>query len=81
MEANRKIDILRQHYGDPKRLIIDEAFILDALESLCKENQIELHAITTGVPRGNGQVERIHSVLKAIFTKLTVDERILGMSI
>ncbi|GFW77668.1 hypothetical protein TNCV_133591 [Trichonephila clavipes] len=33
-----------------------------------------LYPITTGVPRGNGQVERIHRTLIPVLTKLSIDD-------
>ena len=73
-ETVDKFKILKQHFGSPERLIVDKAFLSDVLQEFCDADGVELHAITTGMPRGNGQVERIHSVIKAIFTKITVDE-------
>ncbi|KAL7290410.1 hypothetical protein TKK_0016101 [Trichogramma kaykai] len=72
----RNFKILQQHYGNPHRVIVDRggAFASAVFKNLCKAHNIELHAVTTGVPRGNGQVERVHSVLIGIFTKITVDE-------
>jgi len=32
------------------------------------------HLITTGVPRGNGQVERINQVILSILTKLSLEK-------
>ncbi|GFV96508.1 retrovirus-related Pol polyprotein from transposon 17.6 [Trichonephila clavipes] len=40
----------------------------------CTEEKIQNLQITTGVPRGNGQVERIHRTLIPILTKLSIDD-------
>ena len=63
-EAIEEVSILTQHFGNPQRIIVDKGGALTS----------ELHAVTTGIPRGNGQIERINRVLKAVFTKLTVYE-------
>ncbi|GFS67514.1 integrase catalytic domain-containing protein [Trichonephila clavipes] len=40
----------------------------------CTEEKIQNLQITTGVPRGNGQVERIHRTLIPVLTKLSIDD-------
>ena len=49
-------------FGNPVRIITDRgtAFISQAFEDYCNENKIQYLLIATGVPRGNGQVERMH---------------------
>ncbi|KAH8409637.1 hypothetical protein KR215_004167, partial [Drosophila sulfurigaster] len=49
-------------FGNPCRIISDRgsAFTSAAFESYVKENGIEHIWSTTGVPRGNGQVERVN---------------------
>ncbi|GFT92200.1 retrovirus-related Pol polyprotein from transposon 297 [Trichonephila clavipes] len=39
-----------------------------------KEESIEYVPITTGVPRGNGQMERMHETIIPVLTKLTIEE-------
>ena len=73
-EVIKKINILQQHYGNPSRIIADKGFKSDSFNALCEENNILCHYITTGLPRGNGQVERIHRVLKAVFTKYSTEQ-------
>jgi len=51
------------------------AFTSD-FKDYCTEKQIDYVLITTGVPRGNGQVERIHKIIIPILTKLSVDQPI-----
>ena len=73
-ETVDKFKILKQHYASAEHFIVDKAFLSDVLQKLCDAHGLELHTITIGMPRGNGQVEKIHSVIKAIFTKITIDE-------
>ena len=43
-------------------------------EEYCKSENIQHIKITTGVPRGNGQVERIHGIIKPTLTKLCTED-------
>uniref|UniRef100_A0A1B0DPN9 Integrase catalytic domain-containing protein n=1 Tax=Phlebotomus papatasi TaxID=29031 RepID=A0A1B0DPN9_PHLPP len=63
-------------FGNPRRIITDRgtAFTAQKFEKHCEENKIELHHIATGVPRGNGQVERIHRVIIPMITKLAIEK-------
>ncbi|GFX49425.1 pro-Pol polyprotein [Trichonephila clavipes] len=40
----------------------------------CENENIQHLSITTGIPRGNGQIERIHSSLIPILSKLSIDD-------
>ncbi|XP_062123223.1 myosin heavy chain, non-muscle-like [Drosophila sulfurigaster albostrigata] len=63
-------------FGNPCRIISDRgsAFTSAAFESYVKENGIEHIWSTTGVPRGNGQVERVNRSILAIISKLSADK-------
>ncbi|GBP07722.1 hypothetical protein EVAR_72478_1 [Eumeta japonica] len=60
-------------FGNPRRIITDRgaAFTSRAFEQYCEEEGIQHLLITTGVPRGNGQVERMHKVLVPMLAKLS----------
>ncbi|CAD6995745.1 unnamed protein product [Ceratitis capitata] len=62
-------------FGNPKRIISDRgaAFISHSFKDYCEEQGIQHMLITTGVPRGNGQVERIHRIVIPMLTKLSGD--------
>ncbi|KAL1489580.1 hypothetical protein ABEB36_013532 [Hypothenemus hampei] len=66
------IEALRQIFeevGKPKRIIADRALAFTSVgfkDFLAIEN-IELHLVATGMPRGNGQVER---VMRTLFNML-----------
>ncbi|XP_055387616.1 uncharacterized protein K02A2.6-like [Condylostylus longicornis] len=49
------------------------AFTSNLFQDYCKERSITLHFITVGTPRGNGQIERAHSIVIATLTKLALD--------
>lgn len=61
-------------FGNPRRIISDRgtAFTSHLFEEYCKEQGIRHVLITTGVPRGNGQVERINRIIIPILTKMSI---------
>lgn len=67
---------LTVHFGNPKRIISDRgtAFTSNEFREYCKKENIEHILITTGVPRANGQVERINRTLIPVLTKLTASK-------
>lgn len=74
-EALDKIRIHQQHFGNPHRFITDRgtAFTSTEFRQYCEEENIQHVTITTGVPRGNGQVERVHRTIIAVLTKLCIE--------
>ncbi|GFT20989.1 retrovirus-related Pol polyprotein from transposon 17.6 [Trichonephila clavipes] len=50
------------------------AFTSTEFQKFCQEESIEHIQITTGVPRGNGQIERMHETIIPVLTKLTIEE-------
>jgi len=76
--AREVIDRLKSQqkiFGNPQRIISDRgtAFTSTDFKDYCSEENIEHILITTGVPRGNGQVERINRIIIPILTKLACD--------
>ena len=67
--------LLRQSavFGNPRRIISDRgtAFRSGEFEKYCNEEEIEHSMIATGVPRGNGQVERLNRIVIPVLTKLS----------
>jgi len=61
-------------FGNPERIISDQgtAFTSTAFQEYCAESSIEDHGITTGVPRGNGQVERMNRTIIPMLIKLSL---------
>lgn len=59
-------------FGNPRRIISDRgtAFTSEEFETYCKDENIEHILITIGVPRANGQVERVNRTLIPVLTKL-----------
>lgn len=75
-ETIDKLMIHQQTFGNPTRLISDRgtAFTSKDFKEYCDKEHIQHITITTGVPRGNGQVERIHRIIISVLTKLCIEE-------
>lgn len=75
-ETVRKLQIVTAVFGNPSRVITDRgsAFTGSVFENFCKEEKIEVVHATTGVPRGNGQVERIQRIIISVLSKLSIDD-------
>lgn len=72
-EVIDKLDKLAVNFGNPRRIISDRgtAFTSNEFHDYCRKENIEHVLITTGIPRANGQVERINRTLIPVLTKLT----------
>ncbi|GFX77155.1 transposon Tf2-6 polyprotein [Trichonephila clavipes] len=70
-----KLRLQQKTFGNAKRIITDRGsvFTSKAFNDYCVEEEIQHLQIATGVPRGNGQVERIHRTLIPVLTKLSLD--------
>jgi len=75
-EAIQKLRLQQTTFGNPRRIISDRgsAFTSKEFNDFCEEEQIEHVVITTGIPRGNGQVERIFGTITPVLAKLAKDE-------
>lgn len=75
-EVLDKLKIQQQHFGNPRRVISDKgsAFTSNDFKTFCVEEKIEHLFTTTGLPRANGQVERINRCIIPILTKLSLNE-------
>ena len=77
--ANDALQKLKQQqatFGNPTRIISDRgsAFTSKEFEAYCVEENIQHINITTGIPRANGQIERMHAVLASILAKLAIED-------
>ncbi|GFX58931.1 transposon Tf2-11 polyprotein [Trichonephila clavipes] len=75
-EAIERLKLQQKTFGNPSRVINDKegAFRSKEFEDYCADEQISNVQITTGVSRGNGQVERIHGVLIPVLTKMSIED-------
>ena len=69
---------IREHqkvFGNPRRFISvrGTTFTSEEFEDYCKSEGIQHCKITTGLPRGNGQVERVNSVVEGVFRRLDAE--------
>ncbi|CAK1579255.1 unnamed protein product [Parnassius mnemosyne] len=78
-ETLDKLKIFQQHFGNPDRIITDKvtAFTGNDFREFCETEGIQHITITTGVPRGNGQVERVHRTIISVLTKLCIEDPFL----
>lgn len=62
-EVIDKLTLQQTNFGNPKNIVSDRgtAFTSKDFQKFCEENNINHHLITTGLPRANGQVERLNS--------------------
>jgi transposase InsO family protein len=75
-EVINKLEIHQQTFGNPSRIITDRgtAFTSNDFNLYCETEGIQHVKITTGVPRGNGQVERVHRTIISVLTKLSIEK-------
>lgn len=76
-EVIRKLELQRQVFGDPACIISDRgtAFSSKEFNDYCDNGGIKHILITTtGLPRANGQAERINRTIIPILTKLSLEE-------
>lgn len=74
-ETVQKMRIITSIFGNPKRVITDKgtAFTGAAFTDFCKTEKIDIVHTTTGVPRGNGQIERMNRTIISVLSKLSSD--------
>lgn len=75
-ETLPKIEILQSPFGNPSSIISDRGGALTSTEfaNFCEDNNISHITITTGIPRANGQVKRLNSIIISVLTKLCQSE-------
>lgn len=78
--ANEVLDKLTKQsiiFGNPRRIISDRgtAFTSNNFAEYCIKENIEHILTTTGIPRANGQVERINRIIIPLLTKLADPKR------
>ena len=75
-EVIEKLDNLSQVFGFPQNIISDRGtcFTSHEFDEYCIGNDINHHKITAGLPRANGQVERVNGIIIPILTKLALGE-------
>lgn len=74
-EVLDKLTKMQPIFGNPQRAITDKGvtFTSSNFKNFCAKENIEHVTITTGVPCGNGQVERINRIIISVLTKMSLD--------
>lgn len=75
-ETVQKLQVVQDVFGNPRRIVTDRgtAFTATLFERYCKDNDIQHVLITTGLPRANGQVERMHRTIINVLSKLSIEK-------
>lgn len=75
-EVIDKLGVQKNVFGNPAQIVSDRgpAFTSNQFKEYCVAENITHKLVTTGLPRANGQVERINAVLVPILTKLSLEE-------
>jgi len=76
LEVIKKLTLQQQIFGSPACIISDRgtAFSSKEFKDYCEEEGIRHILVTTGLPRANGQVERVNRVIIPILTKLSLND-------
>ncbi|XP_043492374.1 uncharacterized protein LOC122517843 [Polistes fuscatus] len=73
-ETLEKLGIQQRTFGNPTRIITDRNRIHgNRVKEYCITERVEHVLTTTGIPRGNGQVERINRIIISVLTKMSMD--------
>jgi len=75
-EVVDRLSLLEVTFGNPERIVSDRgtAFTSHSFEQYCKDRNIRHILITTGMPRGNGQVERLNAIIINVLAKMCIDQ-------
>jgi transposase InsO family protein len=73
-EVVAKLEVQKAVFGNPYQIISDKgtAFTSSEFAEYCTNENIKHHLITTGLPRANGQVERINQIIISVLSKLSL---------
>lgn len=76
VEVIQKMEVQRTVFGNPEIIISDRgtAFTSTQFGEYCQAQNIKHTLTTTGVPRGNGQIERVNGVIVPVLTKLSLNK-------
>jgi hypothetical protein len=71
----RALSLVFEQMGKPRRIIADRtaAFASLTVQNFLADQEVQLHHIATGMPRGNGQVEHTRTVFNLVRVSLTAE--------
>lgn len=75
-EVIGKLRLQQEVFGNPRRIVSDKGavFTSEDFKSFCVEENIRFVKTTTGMPRANGQVERINRSIIPVLSKLSLED-------
>lgn len=75
-DAISRLQMQSAIFGNPFQIVSDRgsAFTSEDFRSYCENEKIKQILITTGLPRANGQIERLNSTIIAVLAILTIDD-------
>ncbi|GBM35248.1 Pro-Pol polyprotein [Araneus ventricosus] len=75
-EVISKLELQISVFGNPRIIISDKgsAFNSKEFDNYCSSESIQHLSVTTGLPRANGQVEKLNSTVIAVISKLSKDD-------
>ena len=75
-EVISKLEVQQKVFGNPEQIVSDRGsgFTSEEFKDYCEKQKIKHHKITTGLPRANGQIERLNRVIIAVLSKASLEE-------
>lgn len=67
-EVLNKLESWQSIFDNPQRIVRDKGttFTSNVFKEFCSNANIEYIQVTTGVPRGNGQIERVNRTIISV---------------
>lgn len=75
-EVIDKLELQKSVFGNPSYIISDRgtAFTSNEFEDYCHKRDIKHYKITAGLPRANGQIERMNRTIIPVLAKMSIEE-------
>lgn len=75
-EVISKLELQKSVFGNPGCIISDRgtAFTSSEFEDYCNKENVQHAKITVGLPRANGQIERINRTIIPVLAKMSIEE-------
>ena len=75
-EVISKLELQKSVFGNPVQIISDKgsAFTSKEYQEYCKNEAIKSICVTTGLPRSNGQIERLNHTIIPVISKLAIED-------
>lgn len=75
-EVIKRLEMQSVTFGNPAQIISDRgsAFTSDDFSKYCEDEGIKHFKVTAGLPRANGQVERLNGIIINVLSKLSIED-------